>query len=429
MTEDEIKQSIDSISLKLNSDEISEGVNLARALAKSEPSSFAALNFLANVEEQLGDREAAKDLHKSCIRLNEATPIAYLSLGYLLSEDCHGQLKASPEAIVLFSKLFDMAPQWFYDHQSFNFNPQVMQKLVFAGRTLLVFFDELHRNALTLDVENQDTSYIEAHTKPSQYAEERVRIAEAIWTRTHLRPFSFALHDQRPHLFYVPNLVAKGVWELEQFPWAEAFCKQYPDILAEFRAVTKNIADHARPYLDEHFENNAELTQLAGKQRWTALDLYREGLLSNFAKQHFPKTLAALKLIPLCGRGDNPDEVFFSILQAGQAIPEHYGLSNHSLTVHLGIDIPDNCTLSVRRSDYYWKNGELIVFDDSFIHSAKNDSDKLRVVLLFSIWHPHLSGAEIKAIKSSFTQRHNWFESRDEKLKAIMSEAPERVID
>ena len=34
------------------------------------------------------------------------------------------------------------------------------------------------------------------------------------------------------------------------------------------------------------------------------------------------------------------------------------------------------------------------MFDDTIEHEAWNDSDKLRVVLLFDIWHPDLSEAE-----------------------------------
>jgi aspartyl/asparaginyl beta-hydroxylase (cupin superfamily) len=34
------------------------------------------------------------------------------------------------------------------------------------------------------------------------------------------------------------------------------------------------------------------------------------------------------------------------------------------------------------------------VFDDTIEHEAWNDSDKLRVVLIFDIWHPHLTQAE-----------------------------------
>jgi aspartyl/asparaginyl beta-hydroxylase (cupin superfamily) len=38
--------------------------------------------------------------------------------------------------------------------------------------------------------------------------------------------------------------------------------------------------------------------------------------------------------------------------------------------------------------------GKAWVFDDTLEHEAWNDSDKLRVVLIFDIWHPMLTAAE-----------------------------------
>jgi hypothetical protein len=41
-------------------------------------------------------------------------------------------------------------------------------------------------------------------------------------------------------------------------------------------------------------------------------------------------------------------------------------------------------------------------------HEAWNDSDKLRVVLIFDIWHPHLTGAE-RDLVTALTQGLNAF--------------------
>ena len=41
-----------------------------------------------------------------------------------------------------------------------------------------------------------------------------------------------------------------------------------------------------------------------------------------------------------------------------------------------------------------WNVGEILVFDDTIEHEARNDSDELRVVLIFDLWNPLLSVAE-----------------------------------
>ena len=38
------------------------------------------------------------------------------------------------------------------------------------------------------------------------------------------------------------------------------------------------------------------------------------------------------------------------------------------------------------------------MFDDTIEHEAMNDSDALRVVLIFDVWHPDLSSAEREAV-------------------------------
>jgi len=48
------------------------------------------------------------------------------------------------------------------------------------------------------------------------------------------------------------------------------------------------------------------------------------------------------------------------------------------------------------------------VFDDTIEHEAWNDSDKLRVVLIFDIWHPRLTLAE-RAMITALTSGLNAF--------------------
>jgi hypothetical protein len=34
---------------------------------------------------------------------------------------------------------------------------------------------------------------------------------------------------------------------------------------------------------------------------------------------------------------------------------------------------------------YYWHNGEGVIFDDAYLHDAKNDSDEVRVVMWIDV--------------------------------------------
>jgi beta-hydroxylase len=93
---------------------------------------------------------------------------------------------------------------------------------------------------------------------------------------------------------------------------------------------------------------------------------------------------------------------FFSILEPRQYITPHWGYWKGFLRYHLGVIIPNDnsdraCWLRVndtpednalhdtalidRGKKHFWKNGEGVLFDDTFLHDANNGSDHVRVVL------------------------------------------------
>jgi aspartate beta-hydroxylase len=84
----------------------------------------------------------------------------------------------------------------------------------------------------------------------------------------------------------------------------------------------------------------------------------------------------------------------FSALSPHTAIPPHHGETNSRLVVHLPLIIPENCLYRVGFEHRRWQEGKVLVFDDTIEHEARNDSDLLRVVLIFDVWNPLLSKAE-----------------------------------
>jgi aspartyl/asparaginyl beta-hydroxylase (cupin superfamily) len=97
-----------------------------------------------------------------------------------------------------------------------------------------------------------------------------------------------------------------------------------------------------------------------------------------------PRTTALLEKIP------NVYQAFFSILDPGKSIPAHSGGYLGYLRYHLGLLVPKNRPPSMRVKDqiHTWKEGESIVFDDSWEHEVYNKSDSLRVVLIVDFLRP-----------------------------------------
>jgi beta-hydroxylase len=112
-----------------------------------------------------------------------------------------------------------------------------------------------------------------------------------------------------------------------------------------------------------------------------------------------PKTAALLRGIP------GVYTAFFSVLEPDQHIKAHWGYWKGFVRYHLGVVIPDNnrdnkCWMRInpeaqsRTGDraaieqgkkYYWREGEAVLFDDTFLHDAANETNRVRVVLFLDV--------------------------------------------
>ena len=81
---------------------------------------------------------------------------------------------------------------------------------------------------------------------------------------------------------------------------------------------------------------------------------------------------------------------FFSRLTPGSHISKHCGPSNLRLRCHLGLQVPDGCRIRVGDEIRAWKQGECLVFDDSFEHEVFHDGNADRIVLICDCWHPQV---------------------------------------
>tara|TARA_R110002167_G_scaffold23746_3_gene84218 strand:- start:222 stop:1286 length:1065 start_codon:yes stop_codon:yes gene_type:complete len=196
---------------------------------------------------------------------------------------------------------------------------------------------------------------------------------------------------QQPTKYYFPELPQIQFYDRSTFDWAPALEAQTPVIQQELRAV---LADHAafRPYLErDESKPHVRSHDLVGNDDWSAFYLWKDGarVAENCAR--CPVTAAAFENLPLDYLPGQAPSVLFSLLKPGAAIPPHYGLINTRLICHLPLLVPGPAWLRVGNQTHYWKEGELVIFDDSIEHEAKNEAEQTRVVLLFDIWRPELS--------------------------------------
>ena len=229
---------------------------------------------------------------------------------------------------------------------------------------------------------------------------------------------------RRPAFFYVPQLGDAPWLEPEGFDWAADLQAAAPELAKEV-AGSLDVDAEGLPYIAKD-EASETWRSLAGRTDWSAVHFWNDSLPNERALARFPKVRAALERLPLVTSGGTPVEAFLSILKPRTRIPPHFGNANHRLTVHLPLIVPAGCGVEVAGEARETRFGRLMIFDDSYEHSAWNDSDAPRIVLIFEIWHPALNAAERTAV-AGLLSRYDLFSRRRHALLASGAPMPEKA--
>jgi hypothetical protein len=215
----------------------------------------------------------------------------------------------------------------------------------------------------------------------------------------HVPPVAY---PQQPSVFFFPGLPPRPFYERDAFGWVPALEAVTPAIRAELEALLAQGADF-RPYVEA--EKNRPQRDFHGLQddpSWTAFYLWKDGALIEENAARCPRTVEAMRQVPLSAIGSRTPSVFLSLLRPGAHIPPHTGMLNSRLICHLPLIVPPGCWLRVGAETRFWEEGRLLLFDDSIEHEALNPAEALRVVLIFDIWRPELSAAERRGIAAIF---------------------------
>ncbi len=251
------------------------------------------------------------------------------------------------------------------------------------------------------------------HVRSLHPGEDLARLETAVRALCGDRKLRYRNPMQRPALLYLPGVPERAWFEPSEFAWAGAVEDAYPAIRDELENLVGDEAPFV-PYVqgEDALESAAgtDWSSLRDSMGWNALHLYRnhERIAENCAR--CPRTAALVDELPVPRIRNQSPELFFSRLRPGAHIVPHFGLMNARLTVHLGLVIPEGCTLRAGNETRAWQAGQLLIFDDSFEHEAWNRSTSERAVLIFEAWHPDLTEAEIAGVQRVFELRRDWLD-------------------
>lgn len=201
------------------------------------------------------------------------------------------------------------------------------------------------------------------------------------------------------HGMHYPFLPADEFFDREHFPWLDELEAQTDVIRTEVVDLLASADPGLSPYVTMPPGTPKNVwSELNNNSAWSALHLWRDGARIDGACARAPKTAAIIEKLPLAIIPNRAPTVFFSILQAGQHIPPHTGVTNTRAIIHLPLVVPPGCTFRVGGETREWREGQAFAFDDTIEHEAWNPSNEDRAILILDCWNPHLDEQEREMI-------------------------------
>lgn len=145
--------------------------------------------------------------------------------------------------------------------------------------------------------------------------------------------------------------------------------------------IKNEILQYDSSLLKNMEDLSEEQQRIVEKRKWKVLFLkvYGKELSKNISA--FPITSQLLKTNKIT-------TAMFSILEPQTLISAHRGPYKGVLRYHLGLVIPTDykkCAIRINSEVYNWKEGESLLFDDTYEHEAWNYSQERRVILFLDI--------------------------------------------
>jgi aspartate beta-hydroxylase len=346
-----------------------------RAIAADGNSKVLWLN-LANACRALGDNNSAAQALDKALAIDPRYVLALLCKGELMEG-----LGESKKAFFFYEAALDSIA-------SGRTTPQgVAVALKHAEDVVLA-----NRKALERFLEREVAQVRARHAAADQHRYEACRDVYLRKRRVY--------HNQ-PKQILLPYLPETEFFRREEFPWLSVLEAATEEIAAEALAALASDGEGFIPYVDSPPGAPIdEWAPLNHSPNWSVYPLWHDGEQIADHLRKCPRTAAVLAQLPLCDVPRYAPGAFFSVLKPRTRLPAHTGTTNTRSIVHLPLVIPAGCGFRVGADLRTWMKGEAWVFDDTIEHEAWNDSDEIRIILIFDVWNPLLSAAERDLVRA-----------------------------
>ena len=167
---------------------------------------------------------------------------------------------------------------------------------------------------------------------------------------------------------------------------------------------TEYVIDGLLKEYDTIKKDDSWLANQTPQGKWKIFGLINQGMVVEENCECCP---FAFKLVNRLNRfmiGNAFCYAMYSLLEPGSTIEPHYGPCNFRLRCHIPLIPSRGFKLHVGMETVEWKKNEVIVFDDSLVHSVVSEDicADCRVVFIVDIWHPEVDEEKQKRLNRLF---------------------------
>ena len=180
-------------------------------------------------------------------------------------------------------------------------------------------------------------------------------------------------------LIYLFSAVSnKPVLEEKDFPELDSLKRNWETIREEAKKL----------YAGGHIQTSKSYNDLAFntffKRGWKRFYLKWYGDFFPSAMDLCPQTVELVKSIP------SVNAALFTMMPGKSKLGEHRDPFAGSVRYHLGLVTPnsDDCRIYIDGNAYSWRDGQAVLFDETYIHSVNNDTDQDRIILFCDVTRP-----------------------------------------
>jgi len=208
-----------------------------------------------------------------------------------------------------------------------------------------------------------------------------------------LTDFTVLLAPYNALMYLFSKVKPSAYIDTAQFPELKVLTTHWQEIREEAaRLNDEGFIRSAAGYTDMGFNSFF-------RTGWKRFYLKWYGVQMPSAQRMCPRTTELLESIPTV------KAAMFASLPPGARLVRHRDPYAGSLRYHLGLITPNSerCYIVVDGERYFWRDGEAVMFDETFIHHAENTTDQQRVILFCDVERP-LSSRVVAAANRWFAR-------------------------